>query len=170
MKAQSINLSVICSIPLAPLAGASNRRGGASRAAHYPQKQNPADCGVLPFSAPDGGGSGGSGPFQARLLVVSRASFGEVQRSLAGLKVIHRQRVQSCSARPADVPGRAHRERPHPTLLAPGRDTPHRCKARHYRNDSFYLFMSTTFTGGQDIHNRATSRRSERYYVRSRRK
>ena len=62
----------------------SERPGRA--AAHYPQKQNPAACGVLPFSTPDGGGSGGIGAIQASLMNVSRVSFGEVQRSLAGIK------------------------------------------------------------------------------------
>ena len=66
------------------LSHSSERPGRA--AAHYPQKQNPAYCGVLPFSAPDGGGSGGTEAIRVRLLIVSRASFGEVQRSLAEIK------------------------------------------------------------------------------------
>ena len=48
-------------------------KGNSGAAEHYPQKQDPANCGVLPFSAPDGGGSG---PIHARLLIVGRASFG----------------------------------------------------------------------------------------------
>ena len=96
MKAQSINLSVICSIPLAPLAGASNRRGGASRAAHYPQKQNPAELRGLAVQRTGRRGIGGDwGRSMRAFWLVSRASFGEVQRSLAGLRVIHRQRVRA---------------------------------------------------------------------------
>jgi hypothetical protein len=88
MRAQSINLSVICSSLLRlllhrrmlPTGERASRRGKA-----LPTKTKPRWCGVLPFSAPDGGGSGGSEPIHARLLTVSRASFAEVQRSLAGL-------------------------------------------------------------------------------------
>ena len=63
-------------------------KGNSGAAEHYPQKQDPANCGVLPFSDRTAG-IGGSGPIHARLLIVGRASFGEVQRSLAGLRVIH---------------------------------------------------------------------------------
>jgi hypothetical protein len=42
-------------------------------------------------------GIGGIGAIRARLLIVSRASSKDVQKSLAGLRVIHRWRVRPTS-------------------------------------------------------------------------
>ena len=50
------------------------------------KKQNPADCGVLPFSAPDSGDRGGTEAVRTRLMNVSRASFGKVQSVSGDLK------------------------------------------------------------------------------------
>src|SRR6478609_1513122 len=89
MRAQSINLSVICSIPPPPPASpqdASNRREGKSARQSITQKQNPAGAGSCRSARRTAGNRGGSGPIQARLLVVSRAFFAKVQRSLAGLR------------------------------------------------------------------------------------
>jgi predicted DNA-binding ribbon-helix-helix protein len=79
----------------------------------------------LPFSALDGWGSGGSRPIQARLLIVSRASAKDVQKSLAGLRVIHRWRVRPTSPSGGAIPvnpgaeaGRAEHE---------GHQYPHCC-------------------------------------------
>jgi hypothetical protein len=90
MKAQSINLSGICSIrPPHPASRQAHPTGrGASRAAeHYPQNKTPQIAGSC--QAHRTAGIGGIGAIRARLVNVSRASSKEVQKSLAGLRVIH---------------------------------------------------------------------------------
>ena len=70
-------------------------------------------------------GDRGIRPIQARLLIVSRASSKDVQKSLAGLRVIHRWRVRPTSpsggailVNPGAEAGRAELERHHmPSLL-----------------------------------------------------
>jgi hypothetical protein len=124
MKAQSINLSGICSIrPPHPASRQAHPTGrGASRAAeHYPQNKTPQIAGSC--QAHRTAGIGGIGAIRARLVNVSRASSKEVQKSLAGLRVIHRWRVRPTSpaaavdgvvrsilVNPGTKPGRAKRE------------------------------------------------------------
>ena len=65
------------------LSQSSERPGRA--AAHYPQNKTPQLAGFC-HSAHRTAGIGGIGAIQASLMNVSRVSFGEVQRSLAGIK------------------------------------------------------------------------------------
>ena len=65
------------------LSQSSERPGRA--AAHYPQNKTPQLAGFC-HSAHRTAGIGGIGAIRASLMNVSRVSFGEVQRSLAGIK------------------------------------------------------------------------------------
>ena len=98
------------------LSQSSERPGRA--AAHYPQNKTPQLAGFCHSAHRTAGigGIGGIGAIQASLMNVSRVSFGEVQRSLAGIKSyaqvacaelfrhsVHRRQVESGLVRRASA-------------------------------------------------------------------
>ena len=98
MKAQSINLSGICHSVLRILLRGRRIQQGEGQVGRpsITHKTKPRRLRGL-AKRTGRWGSGGSGPIRARLVNVSRASSKEVQKSLAGLRVIHRWRVRPTS-------------------------------------------------------------------------
>ena len=60
----------------------------------YPAKTKPRSLRGFAIQHTGRRGIGGIGAIRTRLMNVSRASFGEVQRSLAELRVMHRWRTE----------------------------------------------------------------------------
>jgi hypothetical protein len=76
-------------------AGASNQAcGPVGRPSIIHKNKTPQIAGSCHSAHRTAGDSGGIGAIRTRLMNVSRASFGEVQRSLAELRVMHRWRTE----------------------------------------------------------------------------